>query len=146
MRSGKWYAGRKVNGKKKDVHRLVMEEMLGRELSSNEIVHHKDGNINNNAPENLKVMSRAEHARHHLKGRPLAEQTRRKISEKAKGRPKEWCRKLTDEQVREVFELRSQGATLRAIGSKYGISHTSVLDILQGKTYANAMKGTNHEI
>ena len=67
MRSGRYYAGRRVNGKKKDVHRLVMEEMLGRELSYNEIVHHKDGNINNNAPENLKVMSRAEHARHHLR-------------------------------------------------------------------------------
>lgn len=48
-------------------HRVVMEEFLGRALSSDEIVHHIDGNKQNNDISNLTVMSRSEHIREHLK-------------------------------------------------------------------------------
>jgi hypothetical protein len=46
-------------------HRYVMEQHLGRELRSDEIVHHKDGDKLNNDISNLEIMTRAEHARHH---------------------------------------------------------------------------------
>lgn len=36
-------------------HRLVMEERLGRYLEPNETVHHKDGNRQNNDPDNLEL-------------------------------------------------------------------------------------------
>lgn len=36
-------------------HRLVASEMLGRSLLSSEIVHHIDGNKQNNSPDNLRV-------------------------------------------------------------------------------------------
>ena len=36
------YRALKINGKRKDVHRYIMETILGRELESNEAVHHKD--------------------------------------------------------------------------------------------------------
>ena len=36
-------------------HRMVMEEVIGRELSRSEIVRHKDGNKQNNEPSNLEV-------------------------------------------------------------------------------------------
>ena len=42
-------------------HRVVMEEVLGRPLESNEVVHHIDGNRANNDPSNLQVMTRKEH-------------------------------------------------------------------------------------
>lgn len=48
-------------------HILVVEQVLGRPLEPGEQVHHKDGNKQNNAPENLQVMSASEHKRHHLK-------------------------------------------------------------------------------
>jgi len=49
----------------RSVHRVVMEAHIGRRLLRNEVVHHKDHNRQNNAIENLEIMTRAEHARHH---------------------------------------------------------------------------------
>ena len=47
------------------VHRVLMEERLGRRLRREEHVHHKDGNRKNNEIENLEVLHIAEHARLH---------------------------------------------------------------------------------
>lgn len=51
-------------------HRLVMEKLLGRYLETHEVVHHKDGNKQNNHPSNLQVyQSNAQHLRDELTGR-----------------------------------------------------------------------------
>lgn len=45
-----------LHGRKKNTireHRMVMEKTVGRALNPMEVVHHKDGNKQNNAPENL---------------------------------------------------------------------------------------------
>lgn len=46
-------------------HRVVMENLLGRLLTEDEVVHHKNGNKKDNRPENLEVMTREEHTRLH---------------------------------------------------------------------------------
>jgi len=46
-------------------HRYVMEKFLGRKLSKNEIIHHKDQNKTNNKVENLQIMNPSEHAKTH---------------------------------------------------------------------------------
>ena len=46
-------------------HRIIMEKHIGRYLTRNEIVHHKDGNKLNNKIENLEIMTRAEHCLTH---------------------------------------------------------------------------------
>ncbi len=47
------------------LHRVVLENRLGRLLTSNEIAHHRDENKNNNNPENLEVKTWSTHSKHH---------------------------------------------------------------------------------
>lgn len=46
-------------------HRLVVENEIGRYLSKDEVIHHKNGNKEDNRIENLEIMSRAEHIDQH---------------------------------------------------------------------------------
>jgi hypothetical protein len=46
-------------------HRLVGEAKIGRRLEMGEVVHHIDGNRQNNDPSNLEVLTEAEHRAEH---------------------------------------------------------------------------------
>ena len=47
-------------------HRVVAEQMLGRKLKPGEVVHHIDGDVRNNSPDNLMVFaSQSDHASYH---------------------------------------------------------------------------------
>ncbi len=53
-------------------HRLVAESIIDRHLTSDEIVHHIDGNRSNNDPTNLEVLTRSEHVTRHFEDGSLA--------------------------------------------------------------------------
>ena len=58
---------KKIKGKTKQVHRLVMEKELGRKLETHEVVHHIDRDKANNKIENLELFpSKGAHAKHHF--------------------------------------------------------------------------------
>lgn len=62
--SGEGVSYRKLYGRHE--HRAAAERMLGRPLTSEEVVHHVDGNKRNNAPDNLMVLpSQSAHAALH---------------------------------------------------------------------------------
>jgi len=63
------YKGIKINGKKIDKHRWIMEQHLGRKLKRNEVVHHKKEN-GGDILKNLEVKSLSEHSRYHQKKNP----------------------------------------------------------------------------
>lgn len=49
------------------LHRVLMENKIGRWLRPDEIVHHIDEDKFNNDIENLEVVTRSDHSRHHAK-------------------------------------------------------------------------------
>ena len=100
------YKAMKINGKKKDEHRYIIEKFLGRKLTFNEVVHHINGNKNDNRIENLVVMSRAEHTKLHNKGKKLTEDHKRKISKQRKGKVnKNLCKKVLKLSLNGKFLL-----------------------------------------
>lgn len=130
------YKSIKVNGKKIDEHRYVMEQHLGRQLSRDEVVHHKDGDKSNNDIENLELMSLSEHSRQHQLGNMPSEETRRKLSEALMGR-KSTDRKLNDGQAEQIRELHKDGMSNRKIAKMFGVSHQTINDLINGKHYKN---------
>ncbi len=67
------YLAVKVNGKKYDKHRYLMMQHLGRDLATDEHVHHIDRNPLNNSIDNLMVLSKSDHAKLHRKDFVLSE-------------------------------------------------------------------------
>lgn len=64
LNTGKGKSYRKIYGVHE--HRIVAEEKIGRPLKKGEVVHHIDGDIRNNNPDNLIVLaSQVEHAALH---------------------------------------------------------------------------------
>lgn len=51
-------------------HILVAEEVLGRSLLPDEVVHHINGIKDDNRPENLAVMTKADHSSYHISKNP----------------------------------------------------------------------------
>ena len=75
------YKAIKIDGKKYDEHRYIMEQFIGRKLEFNECVHHKDGNSENNNLSNLELINRGTHSSFHMKGRRLDSATIEKLIE-----------------------------------------------------------------
>lgn len=88
------------DGKKIALHRLVVEEREGRKLSSDELVHHVDHDPLNNDPDNLVILTRAEHQRLHTLG----------------VKKKRW----SGEEIQRVHDLRAAGMTLQEISQVIG--------------------------
>lgn len=78
-------------------HRVVMERHLKRKLEPWELVHHKDGDTENNRVENLEVKEWGEHTREHSKGRRHDADARRSMEAFA----------LMREELRRVRELNT---------------------------------------
>lgn len=122
-----YYRGRLYHGAKRDVHRIVMEEHLGRTLTRHEVVHHINGDIHDNRLENLQLMTLSEHGRMHRIGQKASDETRKRSSVAA-SKQDPWAKsKLTREQVAQAIKEIENGASIRKVASWYDISHSNLL-------------------
>jgi hypothetical protein len=103
------------------VHRAVAEAVLGRRLLATEVVHHRDGDEQNNAPENLEVLTRAEHARLHLLARNLvgARHPRTKLTQA-----------IVDDIRARAHERR------RVLAAEYGVCIQTIVNVIHHHVWA----------
>lgn len=132
------YKSIKVNGKKIDEHRYIMEEYLGRKLDREEVVHHKNGNKLDNRIENLEVLDLRVHSRNHSIGRAYSEEVRKKRSMNMMGKPNYSSRKLSDEDIeyiRREYIPHSHTRGTRALGRQFGVDHMTIRRIIKRERY-----------
>lgn len=130
------YLGKDENGKRIliDEHRKIVEDYIGRKLSSNEIVHHKNGNKSDNRIENLQIMTLAEHTSLHFKGKKLSEELKIKISNALKHR-KNKLRPKTNEEIINIVKKYKELKKYRKVDRHFGFSNGTTGNIIRGENY-----------
>ena len=132
------YETKTISGKERPVHILLMEEILGRPLKENEVVHHINGDKRDNRPENLQVLDRGKHTSLHKQGVAVSGASLEKMRAAQSGK-QSTQRRLTSEQVRDIAVRLTEGATLIELAREYGISRKSIAAIRDGKTYRDVL-------
>lgn len=128
------YKAIKVNGKKVDEHRFIMERHIGRKLGFHECVHHKNHNPRDNRIENLEIMTRSKHTSAHLK-KGIRDGTHK---------PPRWDRnthkhskaKVTKEQVLEIRRLLESGESAHEVADKFNVSVGLIKKIKYRQTWS----------
>ena len=122
------YKSLKVNGKCIDEHRKVMQDLLGRKLSVDEVIHHINGDKSDNRVENLQILSRSEHSRIHMIGRVVSDETRQKIRAKLINVKK---KKKLPKEIIDFIKLhyipRNPEYGARALARKFGVSKSTII-------------------
>lgn len=134
------YKAIKVDGTKYDYHRWLMEQELGRKLTSDEIVHHRNEDKTDNNLDNLELMSRSEHGKLHSKPPYFPEWVRELNRERMLGNIPP-TRKLTDADVRYIKEHyipKDKEFGTRGLARKYDVCHQTIMKIVNGERYKSS--------
>ena len=121
-----------VEGKKRPLHRLVMEAELGRSLRSDEVVRHRDGDVLNNDPDNLVIVSREEHF---------------ELSMASSEAKQPWAEEEKDEAVRLYCEGMTIDEVARALGRSYSAARRLLasLAVLRSPCATRALRTSSRQ-
>jgi hypothetical protein len=127
---GKIIVGSRLDGTRKTarVHRIAYQVFVG-EIPQGKFVCHKCDNPSCVNPEHLFLGTRQDN----VDDREQKNRNHHVIGEK---NPKS---KMTDAKVIEARELYSYGYTSRMLAEKYGMDHTTILDIVKGRSWKHLL-------
>jgi hypothetical protein len=93
------------------LHRVLVENRLGRLLRSNEVVHHLDGVKDNNTDDNLMVTTHSDHSRRHREQTaPLRVEVKCVCGKSFSLKPHQYRLRLKRNKTGKVYCSRSCGA------------------------------------
>ena len=116
-----------INGKKKTfrAHRLVLMAFNPVKGMEQLEVNHKDGNKQNNTLENLEWCTSSENQKHAYK---------MGLQQARRGEKNNFS-KLSEKDIKKIFDLRKQGLTQQKIAEEIGCTRSNISYILNKKTW-----------
>lgn len=106
------------------IHRAVMCTFVPNPDNLPQI-NHIDGNKTNNKLENLEWCTASENMQHAIKNNLNV--SLQKINSKRK--------KLSEDDVTKIKEMRKKGIPYRKIAGKFNVSHVCIIDVCKNRTY-----------